>query len=198
MTIQSFEDSFREGKEAEREFFSHAYKAKWFVGSVNSDFRDDYGAPVGLLKTDRGNRNIKAPDKFMSKPTLPTVFVEVKTKAPIKRDGLFWLDDFRWDYLNDWAHLNSSIGLLAIKYPNNPDAEKLCYDEVDLGKWVCATIEHLASRIEAHERGGKSRSGAAQWVYKFNPSSFSPLTDFLNGDVRTGLRYNVYLNGGSI
>jgi hypothetical protein len=198
MAIRQWSDSFSIGKNAEREFFSYAYEANWFVGSLDGDFHDEHGAPVGYLKTEDGVRKIKAPDRFMSKPLLPHVVVEIKAKAPVQSDGMFWLDDARWDYLNEWAHLNSSIGLISFKYPNNPDEKPLSYDQVDLGKWVCATIEHLASRIEAHERGGNSRSGAAQWVYKFKPASFSPLTEFLHGDVRTGSRYNVYLNGASI
>ena len=190
MAVRSWVESKATGDISEEQFLQHCYQNNWMIADLTGSNRDQHGAPVAVKKTG----NIKAPDYFISKPPLPAFVVEVKSKAPAK-DGMFWLDEPRWQYLKEYCRYGSMGGLFVIK--QKP------YETNDIDQWICATVEQLAENIDSFGKGGVPRSydgfqRPAENVVKWYPSKFIPLKQFLSGKVRSGIRYSFYLESHGV
>jgi hypothetical protein len=172
-----------EGDLVEEEFVDHCIDNGWTLMDLNARFRDHNGAPIA-----KGHgKKITLPDYILSKQlhgsatSLPSLVAEVKSKEPVRSDGLYWLDEWRWDYFKRVCHQFGFAGLLVFKHKP--------YNIPNLDNFYCATLEHAEHNIESYEVGGPARNGRRSYCYKWDPDKFIPLKEFLTGELVTPIRH---------
>ena len=185
--LKDFADAKSQGDLVEEEFVEHCMDAGWTLIDFTARFRNKYNVPVAKSQ----DREIELPDYCISKQpygsvsTLPSFVAEVKSKEPVKYDGLYWFDQYRFHYLKKICHQFSYAGLLVFKHEP--------YDTPNLDNFYCATLEHADQNIKSLEWGGPARNGRRNKVYKWETDVFIPLKEFLNGELIKPIRHTFLL-----
>ena len=205
--LKDWNSAKKEGDLVEEEFVEHGKNAGWTLLDLTAQskkFRDNNGAPIAVSK----DGSIKLPDYAISKQpnfpatTLPPIVCEVKGKTPNQKNGMYFYDDWRWNYLVDFCHQFGFAGMLVFKHgvpiPNKMTGKIFNdYSGIDLDKFRCATLEHAKNIIEGVRPGGRDRNGKQQYCYLFDPDKFLPLKEFLSGEIIAPIRHPLMLKEGS-
>ena len=188
--LKPFKEAKKEGDRIEEEFIQHSLDAGWTLIDLNGKFRNKNGAPVAKSR----KKDIILPDYIFSKQpygtatTMPPVVAEVKGKQPtssINSDGLYWLDDWRWDYFEEVCNHFGFGGLMVWK--------KRPHEETNLDNFYCISRERARHSIVEYSFGGNDRWGNPVMVYKWDPESFTPLRDILYGELVSPIRHTFEL-----
>ena len=185
--LKEFDEAKSEGDVVENEFIEHCLDAGWTLIDLNGKSRNIRNVPVAKNR----KKDIVLPDYIFSKQpygsatTMPPMVAEVKSKMPVRSDGLYWLDDWRWDYFEEVCNHFGFAGLMVWK--------KKPHEETNLDNFYCVSREKAKYSIEDYSAGGPDRLGRPTKCYKWDPNIFIPLRDFLYGELVSPIRHSFEL-----